>query len=97
MMRVVAVGDRAWTLPLLRERGRVEDGDLVLSWSPGQASALDADRIADGWDVGNVVVQRQTENGFEDVPYDLTFAFVVHAFVDGATVHTLDGPVRLGS
>ena len=29
---------------------------------------------------GNVVVQRQTAGGPEDVVHDLTFAFVFHAF-----------------
>ncbi len=77
---VVAVGDRGWSLDLLRERGRVEAGDLVLTWEPGQNSALDAARIADGRDIGNVVVQRRTAGGPEDVVHDLTFAFVFHAF-----------------
>lgn len=80
LARVVAVGDRAWSLELLRERGRIEDGDLLLTWEPGQASALDAEVIAEGWDVGNVTVQRRTAGGLEDVVHDVTFAFVFHAF-----------------
>jgi hypothetical protein len=31
MMRVAAVGGEAWSLPLLREKGRIEAGDLVLT------------------------------------------------------------------
>ena len=77
---VVAIGARAWSLALLRERGRIEADDLVLTWEPGQNSALDTPRIADGRDIGNVVVRRQTAGGPEDVVHDLTFAFVFHAF-----------------
>jgi len=77
---VVAVGARAWSLALLRERRRIEVDDLVLTWEPGQNSALDTERIADGRDIGNVVVQRRTADGLEDVVHDLTFAFVFDAF-----------------
>ena len=87
MARVVAVGDQAWALELLRETGRIEAGDLVLTWEAGQNSALDTRAIAEGRDVGNVVVQRQGGDGPEDVAYDLTFAFVFHAFRPDGTLH----------
>jgi hypothetical protein len=80
MARVVAIGNEAWALGLLRAKGRVETGDLVLSWEAGQNSALDSRSIANGRDVGNVVVQRRGAEGLEDIPYDVTFAFVFHAF-----------------
>jgi len=80
MARVVAVGNEAWALALLRREGRVESGNLILSWEAGQNSALDSGRIAEGRDVGNVTVQRRGPTGVEDVPYDVTFAFVFHAF-----------------
>ena len=80
MARVVAIGDEVWSLDLLREKGRVESGDLVLTWEAGQNSALDSRRISSGRDVGNVVVQRRGADGLEDIPYDVTFAFVFHAF-----------------
>ena len=80
MARVVAIGDQAWALSLLRERGRIEWGDLVLSWEAGQNSALDSRDIPKGRDVGNVVVQRRGTEGLADIPYDVTFAFVFHAF-----------------
>ncbi len=80
MARVVAIGNQAWALALLRERGRIESGDLVLSWEPGQNSALDSRDIPKGRDVGNVVVQRRGAEGLADTPYDVTFAFVFHAF-----------------
>ncbi len=80
MARVVAVENEAWSLELVRRKGRVESGDLVLTWEAGQNSALDASTIARGRDVGNVVVQRRGAEGLKDVPYDVTFAFVFHAF-----------------
>jgi len=80
MARVVAIGNQAWALAFLRERGRIESGDLVLSWEAGQNSALDSRDIPKGRDVGNVVVQRHSAEGLADTPYDVTFAFVFHAF-----------------
>ncbi|MGB0684270.1 MAG: DUF3179 domain-containing protein [Magnetovibrionaceae bacterium] len=76
MMRVVAVGEKAWSLPLLINEGTITDGDLTIHWESGQNSALDAETIAKGRDVGNVTVKR---NG-KDAIYDVTFAFVFHAF-----------------
>ena len=76
MARVIAVGDKAWSLALLREKGKISDGDTVLAWSAGQNSALHARKISEGRDVGNVTVKR---NG-ADAVYDVTFAFVFHAF-----------------
>ncbi len=87
LARVIAVGNEAWALDLLRERGRIAAGDLVLTWEPGQASALDTRAIAEGKDVGNVVVQRLGADGPQDVAYDLTFAFVFHAFRPDGTLH----------
>lgn len=94
MMRVAAVGKQAWTLPLLREEGRIEAGDLVLTWTAGQASALDAPTVAGGRDVGNVVAQRRTPEGLEDVHYDVTFAFAFFAFRPDGVLYTREGSVR---
>ncbi len=87
MARVIAIGEQAWSLQLLRGQGRIEAGDLVLTWEPGQNSALDTRAIAEGRDVGNVVAQRKAGDGLEDVPYDVTFAFVFHAFRPDGTLH----------
>jgi hypothetical protein len=87
MARVVAVGKQAWALELLRQKGRIETDGLVLTWEPGQNSALDARAISEGHDVGNVVVQRRGNGGLEDTPYDVTFAFVFHAFQPDGTLH----------
>ena len=87
MARVVAVGDTAWSLDLLREQTPIQSGDLVLTWEPGQNSALDTSQISEGRDVGNVVVQRRAGSGLEDVAYDVTFAFVFHSFRPEGTIH----------
>ena len=62
LARVVSVDDgaggkQAWSLDRLRRDGRIEAADgLILTWEPGQNSALDSPSIRDGVDVGNVVV-----------------------------------------
>ena len=79
--RVVTFGDFAVSLPFLRQRGKWRKGDYLLTWSAGQASALDSAIIAQGRDVGTVAVHRQEDHGkLVDVPYKVTFAFVWHAF-----------------
>ena len=87
LARVVVVGEEAWSLDRLRAAGRIEAGELVLTWRPGQASALDTPRIADGRDVGSVVVQRRHDARLEDVVHHVTFAFVFHAFEPDGTLH----------
>lgn len=83
LARVVKVGDRAWALDLLRERKRIEtENGVVLSWTPGQATALGSRSIAEGADIGNVRVER---NGEETI-HDVTFMFAFHAFIP-------DGPI----
>ena len=87
MTYVVAVGKQAWPLPLIRAKGTVVAGDLRLSWQPGQNSALDAREIAQGRDIGNIVVERRDGGGWTDAVHDVTFAFVFHAFVPDGTLH----------
>jgi len=79
MVRVVMVRTDEPTivaLDLLREHQRIEAGDIALTWTAGQASALDDSSVAGGREVGTVAVQRDGA----DIPYDVTFAFVAHAF-----------------
>ncbi|WPZ34369.1 DUF3179 domain-containing protein [Thalassobaculum sp. OXR-137] len=84
MARVVVIGDMAWSLAMLREKGWWSDGDLMITWEPGQNSALDTRKIAEGRDIGNVVVTRDGT----DVTHEITFAFVFHAFrPDGKIVY----------
>ena len=87
LARVVAVEKQAWSLDLLMKRRRIEAGDLVLTWEPGQASPLDSTKIAAGRDIGNVVVQRRTDHGLEVVVYDVSFAFAFRAFHPNAPIH----------
>jgi len=70
----------AVALPFLRKAGEIREGDIVLKWEPGQASALDTAEIAKGREVGNVTVFRVVEGKPVPVVYDVTFAFVVNAF-----------------
>lgn len=84
MTRVVVVGDTAWSLPFLREKGGWSGDGLKIVWSPGQNSALDTRRIPEGRDIGNIVV---TRDGV-DIAHEITFAFVFHAFrPDGEIVY----------
>ena len=85
--RVVVVGKEAWTLSLLKDKKRVEKGDLVITWEAGQASALDSRIIRDGRDIGNVVVQRRTKDGLIDAVHDISFAFAFHAFHPKGKIH----------
>jgi hypothetical protein len=92
MERVVAVErgpDRyeAWSLTLVREQVEIRRGDLIISWKPGQASALDASDVAGGRDIGTVTVLRETESGSEPVVFDTPFAFAFHAFRPDAPIH----------
>jgi hypothetical protein len=84
LMRVVAIdgADRAWSLELLRRQGVIEHADWIIRWQPGQNSALDSARIADGRDVGTVTVDRvDGDRQSADQPiYDVPFAFAFRAF-----------------
>ena len=86
MARVVVVRDGSEPIVVsmqkVREEGPLERDGYTITWEPGQASALDTGRIAKGRDVGNIVVQKAGA----DVPYDVTFAFVAHAFMPDVTI-----------
>ncbi len=84
---VIAVDGEAWSLELLRTERRIETGDLVITWEPGQNSALDQREIAAGRDLGNVVVQRRQGERLVDAVHDVTFAFSFHAFHPDGTIH----------
>jgi hypothetical protein len=93
MERVVAVETApghyvAWSLALLRRMGKIRSNDLVLTWEPGQASALDTRSIATGRDVGGVIVQRATNGILIDVPFDVPFAFAFHAFRKDSPIYS---------
>jgi hypothetical protein len=89
LARVVRVGDRAWSLELVKQRGRIETENLVLTWSPGQSSALDAAWIAEGLDVGTVLVEQRSPDGsWQDAVYSVDFAFAFHAFFPESPIVT---------
>lgn len=87
LSRVVVVDGEAWALDLLMKRRRIEAGDLVLTWEPGQASALDKATIEAGRDIGNVVVQHRNGGTLEDAIHDVSFAFAFRAFYPQGRLH----------
>ncbi|MBL6959437.1 MAG: DUF3179 domain-containing protein [Rhodospirillales bacterium] len=88
MVRVVAVGKQAWSLPLIRDKGPIRTGGLEIRWEKGLNSALDSSEISEGKDVGNIIVQRTKDGKKEDVVHDVTFAFVFHAFHPKGKINT---------
>lgn len=77
----------AVTLELLRKKGSLVLGGVELAWKSGQASALERREVAQGRDVGTVTASlKDSEGRRRDVPYDVTFAFVVHAFYPQLTI-----------
>ena len=80
---VVRVADkpRAIAMQVVRDKKQLDFAGATLRWQPGQASALDSSQIASGRDVGTITAQRKDSAGaMVDIPYDVTFAFVFHAF-----------------
>ncbi len=77
LARVVRVEDRAWTYERLRDAGRIAEAGVTISWTEGQASALDSAEIGAGREVGTVRVR---DGQGRDVPHDVMFAFAFHAF-----------------
>lgn len=75
--RVVRVGNRAWPLTRLAKAGEIREAGLVLTWTEGQASALDSQNIDRGREVGNI---RVTDTEGRNVVHDIPFAFAFHAF-----------------
>lgn len=77
LMRVVRVGDKAWTLERLRQEGEITEAGVTISWAAGQSSALDQAAVFEGRDVGTVRVR---DAAGTDVVHDVLFAFAFHAF-----------------
>ena len=91
LARVVSLEDRsrAWSLDLVKKKREIALGDgVVITWSPGQNSALGDAIIANGADVGNVLVRRKTGERWEDVAYFVDFAFAFHAFHPDAPIYS---------
>jgi hypothetical protein len=81
--RVVVVDGKAWSLDIVKQRSPLVSDGVTITWKPGQNSALDQRDITRGRDVGTVTVTQKndTSGETEDVAYDVTFAFVYHAFM----------------
>ena len=77
LARVVRVGDRAWPLSRLASEREISQAGVNLSWTEGQASALDDRRLSKGKEVGNVRV-RDAQG--RDLAHDVMFAFAFDAF-----------------
>jgi len=63
MERVVIVGDTAWRMTSIAKSGTVERDGLCLTWTAGQASAVDNKHIGTGRDAGTVIAERQDTAG----------------------------------
>ena len=84
--RVVSLGGKseAWAITLIKQRGAITTNDgTILTWTPGQNSALDKGNISASRDVGNVTAQKDGK----DVTYFVDFAFAFHAFRPEAPIH----------
>ena len=86
--RVVRIGNQAWPMTEVKDRGVVTYDAGTISWISGQASALDTAQLADGREIGSVRVQNK--NGL-DVAHDVMFAFAFHAFWPDGIWHLVDG------
>lgn len=64
------------TMNKISDAGKLSIDGYDLTWTAGQNSALDQSDIRKGRDVGTVLVQKDGS----DIFYDVTFAFVAHAF-----------------
>jgi hypothetical protein len=53
---MVAAGSEAWSFDRLRKEKKIEAGDLVITWEPGQLSVLDVAYIKESRDIGYVTV-----------------------------------------
>ena len=91
MSYVVSVENQAWLLSDLRAGKRITRDDITIEWQEGMNSALDDQQIEQGRDIGFVRVMRSTgNNNHEDIPYDMTFAFVFMAFHPEGIIHESD-------
>lgn len=73
----------AVSLDRVRRDGAIElENGTTVTWAPGVRSALDDSAIAEGRETGSITVTRDGE----DVAHELTFAFVVEAFLPGTAI-----------
>lgn len=88
LARVVVIGDMAYSLEYLSQIQSLDIADMRITWQAGQNSALDNRTISRGKDVGNIVVQKLVDGGWQDLPYMVSFAFAYKAFNPDKTIIT---------
>lgn len=76
-----------YAMTLLAAKKKLITGKVTINWTAGQSSALSTSTIAKGRDVGNITVQENRVGKMVDIPYDVTFAFVIHAFKPEAKIN----------
>ncbi|MDV7338555.1 DUF3179 domain-containing protein [Terasakiella sp. A23] len=76
MAPVLVIGDKAWSVELIKSKVVIETDGMVIEWQAGLASALDGETVFQGDDVGNIIVQKKGK----DIAHHVTFAFAYHAF-----------------
>ncbi len=85
MERVIVIREGAKQIAVsmltIRKKGKMNLSGYDISWTKGQASALDTSKISEGREVGNITVTRMKDGKRQDVVHDITFAFVAHAFM----------------
>lgn len=64
----------------VREKGEYKTNGLTLRWKEGQASALHAENISSGREVGTILVEADGDGDQENLTFETTFSFVAHAF-----------------
>jgi hypothetical protein len=88
MSYVISIDEHAWLLSDLKEANIITYENIKLQWQAGMNSALDNRSIKKGRDIGFVSVMQKNSNGeYEDLPYDMTFAFVFKAFHPKGEIH----------
>lgn len=87
---VIAVGKKAWLLTDLRNREKIISGNLRLTWQRGMTSALDSSDLSESREIGSIRVEQNIDGTYQDIPHDLTFAFVHQAFHPDGTIFRLN-------
>ncbi|MFT4715881.1 MAG: hypothetical protein ACI861_001035 [Paracoccaceae bacterium] len=77
LVRVIKVGNRAWPMARMQELENLTEDGVTITWTSGQASALDSRKISKGKNVGTIRVK---DGAGKDLPHDVMFAFAFHAF-----------------
>lgn len=85
---VDGVPGMAWALPYLKDKGKIEHKEYVITWSPGMSSPTGKSKNTAASDLGNIVVQKKgSDDKMVDVAYDFPYIAVFKSFnPDGIVV-----------